>query len=59
MKTIKEFTIERGTISKGFKKETYLLKDDVLGLIDEFKEQYKGTDWARGLEELKQRIEGR
>jgi len=39
-------------------KEIQILKE-VLEVIDEFAKEYKGTDWARGLEELKARINGK
>ena len=59
MKTIKEFKIEDGaTFEIG---ETYLLKEDVVKLIDEFKPRMNGTMIAEFdcmIEELKARIEG-
>ncbi len=59
-KRIKEFTIEIGTILKGLKKEVYLLKEDVLEIINE--ELIEGKSCAEcrhSLKEIKARIEGK
>ena len=34
---MKQYKVTIGTISKGFREETYLLKDDVLKLIKQYK----------------------
>jgi len=58
---MKEHKITIGTISKGFREETYLLKDDVNNLIDEEIRDYKKLgyqDEVKALEELKSKLNG-
>ena len=51
---MKQYKVTIGTISKGFREETYLLKDDVLKLIDEIRKGMRLID----SEELKSKLDG-